>query len=123
MYKDKRYKDIRQRCNDYTHYNFYHNLIINDNQVHLENRVRTLDTFSKDIENILILHFTYLFTIKEDYMSSNDYLDYLEMGQKPPPDSQYWVAPFIQNMFDSVIKKKRIDIATEIIKSSSMKLE
>jgi len=27
---------------------------------------------------------------------STDYIDYLECGQTPPNDSQYWVAPFIE---------------------------
>ena len=123
LYKDKRYKSIRQRCNDYTHYNFYYNVIINDNQVHLDNRVQILDIFSSDIEDIVILHFAYLFTIKDYYMSSSDYSDYMDIGQQPPNDSQYWVAPFIQNMFDKVIKVKRPDIADEIKKTTQMKLE
>ena len=29
LQKDKLYKEIRERCNDHTHYNFYHNLLLN----------------------------------------------------------------------------------------------
>ena len=121
--KDKRYAEIKQRCNDYMHYNFYHNVIVNDNQVHLENRIQILDKFLSDIDNAIILHFAYLFTVKDYYMSSSDYADYLDIEEEPPTDSQYWVAPFIQNMFDSLIKTKRPDIATEIKNSTQMKLE
>ena len=56
-------------------------------------------------------------------MMSSDYLDYLDIGQTPPEDSQYRVAPFVQNIFDNIIKVYRNDLAEEIIKTTSMKLE
>ena len=54
---------------------------------------------------------------------SSDYIDYLEAGMKPKEDSQYWVAPFIQEIFSDVIDKKRPDIATELKNNSEMQLE
>jgi hypothetical protein len=36
---NKNYTNIRQRCNDHMHYNYYHNIIYNDNQVYLKKRV------------------------------------------------------------------------------------
>jgi len=45
------------------------------------------------------------------------------MGMTPEEDSQYYVAPFIQDIFDKVIKTKRIDIATEIKNKTTMRLE
>ena len=30
---------------------------------------------------------------------SSDYIDSLELGLDPPANSQYWVAPFIENFF------------------------
>jgi len=123
LYLSSTYKGIRERCNDFTHYNFYSNVLFNDNQVFLKDRVAVLDRFSKDLESILILHLSYLFYLNEHYMMSSDYMDHLECGLTPPHDSQYLVAPFIQEMFDSVIKKSRMDIADEIKKSSAMKLE
>jgi len=56
-------------------------------------------------------------------MSSSDHSDYMDIGQQPPVDSQYWVAPFIQEMFDTIIKLKRPDIADEIKRNTQMKLE
>ena len=39
-------------------------------------------------------------------ISSSDYLDYLEMDMKPPENSQYWVAPIIQNFIDNEYNSK-----------------
>ncbi len=123
LHKDKRYSELKDRCNDNMHYNFYHNVLLNNTQTFMENRVLILNRFSKDLENIFILHLSYLFSIKEQYMTSSDYVDALDSGTTPEPDSQYFVAPFIQEVFDSVIKKNRNDLATEIKSNTSMQLE
>ena len=120
---NKRYSELRKRCNDHTHYNFYYNMVQNDNQVYLKNRLVVLNRFSKDLENILIFHLSYLFSIKDIYMMASDYLDCVDCGIPPEPDSQYLVAPFIQEIFDTVIKKNRMDLALEIKKSTVMRLE
>jgi len=54
---------------------------------------------------------------------ASDYLDCVDCGIPPEPDSQYLVAPFIQEIFDTVIKKNRMDLALEIKKSTVMRLE
>jgi hypothetical protein len=123
LYKDTRYKETRERCNDHAHYNFYQNVLLNDNEIHLENRISALNIFSIDLENIFILHLSYLFYLNEHYMMSSDYVDNLECGLTPEKGSQYYVAPFIQEIFDSEIKKKRIDLATEIKNKTCMKLD
>jgi len=123
LYKDKTYKNIRERCNDHTHYNFFKNVLLNDNEIYLRNRLVIFDTFSKDLENIFVLHFSYIFYLNVHYMMSSDYLDSMECGPTPEEGSQYFVAPFIQKIFDSVIKKTRMDIAQEIKSKTSMQLE
>ncbi len=123
LHKDKRYSELKDRCNDNVHYNFYHNVLLNNSQTFLENRNPILNRFSKDLENIFILHLSYLFSIKEQYMMSSDYVDALDCEAMPEPDSQYFVAPFIQEVFDNVIKKNRNDLATEIKSNTSMRLE
>jgi hypothetical protein len=123
LHKDKRYSELRNRCNGHTHYNFYYNVLLNDNMVYLKNRLAILNRFSKDLENIFILHLSYLFYINEHYMASSDYLDSLDCGVTPEEDSQYFVAPFIQEIFDGVIKKNRMDLAIEIKSKTSMMLE
>ena len=88
-----------------------------------ENRIAVLNVFSKDLENLLILHLSYLFYLKDQYMLSSDYVDSMDLGLTPEEDSQYLVAPFIQEIFDKVIKKNRMDLALEIKSHTAMKLE
>lgn len=120
--KDDRYKKIRDRCNDNTHYNFYRNLLLNDNEIHNPSRVKHLNTFSYDIENLFIQHLGYLFYLNDHYMASSDYMDSVDVGLQPVEGSQYWVASFVQDVFDKVIKPKREDIATEIKDKTMMQL-
>jgi len=123
LHKDKRYSELRERCNDNTHYNFYFNVLLNANRIHLENRISILDRFNNDLENIFILHLSYLFYMNGHYMASSDYVDSLEIGATPEPNSQYFVAPFVQEIFDSVIKKSRMDLVMEIKNNTAMLLE
>lgn len=121
LYGDSRYTKIRDRCNDNTHYNFYINVMLNDGEVHLKERVAWLDFLVDDIDDLFVMHFAYLFTMKDHYMMSSDYLDSLEFGSEPVEGSQYWVAPFIQSAFARV-QRRRPDIAAELRSKSSMAL-
>ncbi|HVP41257.1 MAG TPA: hypothetical protein VMS95_04825, partial [Candidatus Krumholzibacteriaceae bacterium] len=87
LHKDNRYSELRNRCNDHTHYNFYYNVLLNDNKIFLRNRIAILNRFSEDLENIVILHLSYLFYINGHYMMSSDYVDSLDCGLTPEPDS------------------------------------
>lgn len=121
--KDDRYKKMRDRCNDNTHYNFYHNVLLNDNAIHNPNRIKYLDAISFEMRSLFIQHFAYIFYLNDHYLMSSDYIDCLDAGMTPEEDTQYWVAPFIQEIFDGVIKQHRPDIATEIKNKTEMKLE
>jgi hypothetical protein len=121
--KDDRYKKIRDRCNDNTHYNFFYNFLLNDNEIYNPQIVKYLDIFSFDVQSLFIQHFAYIFYLNDHYLMSSVYIDYLELGMTPEVDSQYWVAPFIQQIFDKIIKLKRPDIATEIKNNTNMKLK
>ncbi|EHJ91474.1 hypothetical protein [Vreelandella boliviensis] len=122
LYSDDRYKRIRVRCNDHTHYNYFYHVMINDNEVYLNNRLSSLDHLAEDLRDIFILHLSYIFSLHQHYMMSSDYVDHLDCGMQPPKDSQYWVAPFIQKVFDEIIKKNRPDIASCISENTSMHL-
>jgi hypothetical protein len=123
LFADHRYKQLRNRCNDHTHYNFYHNVLLNDPDIHLPSREEALNDFACDLRDVLILHLAYLFSAKQHYMASSDYLDSLECGLTPEPESQYWVAPFVQDVFDEVVAKHRPDIAARIKEHTSMQLK
>lgn len=119
---DDRYKQIRNRCNDHTHYNFYRNVLLNDNELRLPYRERVIEVFSTDLRNLFILHVAYMLYAKEHYMMSSDYRDALECSMPPEPDSEYWVAPFVQEAFDFTVAKHRPDIATILKTHTSMHL-
>ncbi|MFW5490155.1 MAG: hypothetical protein ACNI3A_17325 [Desulfovibrio sp.] len=118
----KTYKAIRDRCNDHLHYNYYKHILLNDNEIYIEKRCSLLDQVMHDIKYLFFLHFSYISYIKEHYLSSNDYVDYLEFGEIPPENSQYWVAPFIQEMFEE-LSKYRPEVANFIREHTSMFLE
>lgn len=115
---DDRYKQLRNRCNDHTHYNFYRHAMLNDNEVHIDNRGWWLNRFSEDVQDIFILHLGYIFFLNSHYLMSSDHLDALECGMQPEEDSQYWVAPFIQEIFNEIITPKRPDV-TAVVKANS----
>ena len=119
---DNRYKAIRDRCNAHTHYKFYQHVLLNDNEVSLPSRMRWLDAFRADAQDLLVMHLGYVFFLKDHYMMSSDYTDALECGMQPESDSQYWVAPFVQEIFDEVITPRRAKITATIKCSSAMQL-
>ena len=119
---DDRYKHLRERCNDHTHYNFFRHAMLNDDRVHIKDRDWWLDRFSEDARDIFIQHIGYIFYLNDHYMMSSDHLDALECGMEPEEDSQYWVAPFIQEVFDEVITPRRPDVTYAIKMNSAMQL-
>jgi hypothetical protein len=122
LYSDDRYKILRGRCNDHAHYNFYRNVLLNDNEIHLSYRGRALDEFAIDVRDVVVLHLAYLFCARQNYMMSSDYVDSLECGYTPEPDSQYWVAPFVQQAFDEILAANRPDVAATVRGQTSMRL-
>ena len=123
QFKGSTFEELRQRCNEHTHYFYFHNLLSNDNEIHSTKRVVQLNEFLSDLRAIFILHFSYLFSIKQNYMMSSDYIDYSDCNLEPPENCQYWVAPFIQEKFDNIIKKYRPDISNLMIEKTSMELK
>lgn len=121
--KDDRYKRIRKKCNDNTHYNFYENFLLNCTDIYNPHRIEHLNMFSFFIESLFIQHFAYIFYLQDYYLSSTDYIDSLELGYPTENEFKYLVAPFIQKVFTEIIEKKRPDIAKEIKNKTSMNLE
>lgn len=122
LYGDGRYKKLRDRCNDHAHYNFFHNLMLNDNEVYIKSRGKELERFAEAVRDVFVLHLAYIFTLNNHYMMSSDYMDALECNMEPEQDSQYWVAPFVQDIFNRVVTPCRPDITAYIKTSSAMHL-
>lgn len=123
LHSDDRYKLLRDRCNDHTHYNSYRNVLLNDNKIHLSRRGRALDAFAADLRDLVVLHLAYLFSVSQHYMMASDYVDCLECGLAPEPGSQYWVAPYVQQAFVEILAKHRPDVAAIVRSHTNMHLE
>lgn len=124
LYADETYyRQVRNRCNDHAHYNFYKNALLNDNEIYLEDRLKHLEVFSGDLRKIFVLHLSNIFLLNEHYMMSSDYQDSMEVGMTPEEGSQYFVAPFIQKAFNDFVKIDRPDLATLIKSQTAMQLE
>lgn len=121
-FKNSAFESIRQRCNDHTHYLYYHTILLNDNKVYLKERPAVLEGFRTDLREIFVLHLGYLFYLNDHYMMSSDYLDLLECGERPSEELQYEVAPFVQRIFDEVLKTHRPDIVDAIKGHTKMRL-
>lgn len=123
QYKGSMFENIRKRCNSHTHYLYYHNVLSNDNEIYLPTRISYLDNFSKDLEAIIVMHFSYIFYLNDHYMRSTDYMDFVECGMTPEEGCEYNVAPFVQEFFANVIKVKRPDLAFAIKTKTCMQLD
>ena len=104
------------------HYNFFQTALLNDGEVYVKDRLTWLDTFNEDLRCILIYHLTLIFGLKDSYMMSSDYMDYIECGESPPDDSQYWVNPVVQEMLNKLIQKERPDLYTALKEGTVMHL-
>ena len=120
--KDNRYKNIRDRCNDHTHSNYFQYMQLNS-KINIQNGKTYIDKINDDLLDLIVLHFAYLFTLNGHYMTSSDYIDCLDLNIEPEEDSKYWVASFIQGFFNKYIKIRRPDISKEIINNTFMYLE
>ncbi len=120
---DNRYKQIRDHCNNHTHYNFFKYVLLNNNTIHLVNRIKELDILLNDLEQLFVMHISYIFYLNDAYMMSSDYVDYMDVGMTPEEGCQYNVAPFIQEIFDGFVLEIRPDIASLIKSSTSMRFE
>jgi len=122
-YKCSVFENIKERCNSHVHYNYFTYMLLNDNELFIKNKVSILGKFSEDLMEIFILHISYLFYINDHYMMANDYIDSIDLGLTPEPDSQYFVAPFIQEIYDMILKPRRPDVAKLIKDNTGMQLE
>jgi hypothetical protein len=123
LYIDQTYNEVRERCNDNTHYNFFKNVLLNIPEMYDRSRIKALNYIKEDITSLIVMHLSYIFTLNQHYMTSTDLIDFYDSGMEPPENCQYWVAPFIQEAFNRLIKARRPDIAELILGNTSMHLE
>ena len=115
------YLNIRIRCNDHMHYNYFSNLLMNT-EAHNPKELELINTFMTDIKYIVLQHISFMFYLLPHFMASSDYTDYMDMGMTPPEGCEYEVAPFIHQIFTDLILQESPKIAELIKKSTNMRL-
>ena len=117
-----RYKEIRDRCNGHMHYCDFQSVLLNDKDVHMD-RLAVLNQLENDVSDLFVLHLACVFFMNGHYMMASEHIDHGDSGMEPEADSQYWVASFIQEIFDEVLQVRRPDVCAEIRKRTSMHLD
>ena len=85
-----------------------------DGDDRLENRERHLKNCEIYLNQLFLLHLSFIFHLNPQYLMSSDYMDYMEIGLIPPEGCETWIAPFAQEAFDKVIKPHK-EIANIIL--------
>lgn len=119
---DGLYTRIRRLANGNTHYNKLYYLWLNNNIIHNPKRILELDNIYSCIRHLFVFHFVYMYSLNPYYMTSSDYIDALDLGMQPEEDSQYWVAPYIKDVFYKIVLPTRPDIAQYLKDNTYMHL-
>ena len=100
-------KKNRELLDDSVHSNRFNLMLLNCNKIRIENRERHLKNCDIVLNQLFLLHLSFIFHLNPQYLMASDYIDYLDEGMTPPEGSQAWIAPFAQDAFDKVIKPHR----------------
>lgn len=91
------FSKIGNVLNTYTHGNgikYYNRSLYAYDDKYLSDSIHA---FSEHLTYITVTYILLLTLISPLAIMSIDYVDHLDRNQDPPPDSQYWVAPFVQH--------------------------
>ena len=97
-------KKNRELLDDSVHANRYSSILLNCPSVHIDDRERQLKKASIVLDQIMLIHMSFIFYLNGHYMMASNYIDYLDMNMIPPKGSEYWLASFAQTAFDEFIK-------------------
>lgn len=97
-------KKNRELLDDSVHSNRFHLMLLNCNTVYIEDRERHLKNCELILNQLFLLHLSFIFHLNPQYLMASDYMDYVEEGQAPPHGCENWVAWFAQEAFNKVIK-------------------
>lgn len=97
-------KKNRELLDDSVHSNRFQRMLLNCNTVYIENRERHLVNCEIILNQLFLLHLSFIFHLNPQYLMASDYMDYMEMDMTPPTGCENWIATFAQDAFDKVIK-------------------
>lgn len=97
-------KKNRELLDDSVHSNRFNLMLLNCNKVYIEDRERHLKNCEIVLNQLFLLHVSFIFHLNPQYLMASDYMYYMEEGQIPPTGSENWISRFAQEAFDKVIK-------------------
>jgi hypothetical protein len=96
---------------------------LNTNETKDSSKEIALNDLFSNIQIALCIHFSYIYFLHSKYFSASNYIDALENSLEPEPNSQYWVAPIVQEIFNKYIKMYNLDLKDYILNLKLMELE
>lgn len=109
-------KKNRELLDDSVHSNRFQQMLLNCCDVYIENREQHLKNCEIILNQLFLLHLSFIFHLNPQYLMASDYMDCIEVGQIPPTGCENWIAQFAQDAFDKVIKPHKN--ISEYIKST-----
>lgn len=115
----------RQTCNNNVHYNSWRTFILNDFRLIKSSGIwkRHLNNIKETVIQFFCLHFAYIYILHPAYYMAADHIDYLDCGETPPEGSEYWVANYVQEMFDTYVKPNYPEAAKYILNINNLELK
>lgn len=114
-------KKNRELLDDSVHSNRFQLLLLNCNTVYIDCREQHLNNCEVMLNQLFLIHLSFIFHLNSHYLMASDYMDYLGMGETPPDGRENWIAPFAQNAFDKIIRPHK-DIANFIISTCPLEI-
>lgn len=97
-------KNNREFLDDSVHVNRYYGLLMNCPQICLKDREKQLNNISIILNQVFLIHISFIFHLNGHYLMASDYVDSLELGLTPPEGSERWIAQYAQRAFNIFIK-------------------
>ena len=67
-------------------------------------REKLLSNISVILQQLMMLHVSFIFHLNPVYFMASDYMDYTEMGETSPEGSEEWIESYAHDAFDKKIK-------------------
>ena len=114
-------KKNRVLLDDSVHSNRFTLMLLNCNTVNIKNKERHLKNCEVMLNQLFLMHLSFIIHLNPHYLIASDYMDYMEMGMTPPEGSENWIAQFAQDAFDKIIRP-HMDIANFIISTCPLEI-
>lgn len=95
------FDQLGDKLNNYVHSNGYMFYNESFDRLYMQQKIKEkCDDFSEAAMFITMAFLFLLVLINPLLIMSYDYIDYLDLGDLPPENSQYWVAPFVSEFLE-----------------------